>query len=765
MSGDVVAKASAPKRQRMMDMMLVLGGLKEETAVPLSKVNEEISKLKQDIEPLTAEILEFPERYFQAFLDTVKKAGLGSSLSDRGVLTEAIGNLEAALSKGDSSALTGLLETLKTILDSMAEKEDTTQDDSAGDVSGILKPVGDLISSIQAIISGFEEKAKADEEEAMKELEVLTESFASLTSDLNSDPDASLTGLQKLGTKTRYGPFLRIAAQLKRGKRDGRIDDTRFGDLIRTNLLVELRRGIIMFVLEKMGSKTAVQLGESMGISPKDVQNAIVSMIGRSEVEMVGLDGDAPVFAKVLTTTPDTTLVVKHIVQQLRGIVKTLDDSSKSIIQEPLEQLEGVLERLQLLGAYDETALSESVTNLREVVEKATEAAISSGSSEDSDELRLLVSAGLEAFTRFRLKITLEKGPNLVSGLNAYGEQLDSEKYKQIMDNYLVTELERGTLLILIREIGAMTTKDLAEKSRIPQDRVLQHLLRMKRDELLTIAGEEHGYILYDVPRTLNEAEIAIQTACNLASQTAQAGAELREILSDLTPGTIGRLTSALEIFSKSRDKMESITIDGTVVGKDILSSVEETIKSSVSMGYRTRARLPSTRPKVTIEDLLDVDVPSVLEEYRGMMGYAPLLGFGTIEWDFGKCVGCKSCEIACPEDAIKLKPVIDVPKFFELTDEEIEKQLVNKAMFYKTVRSLATVKPTSQIRLNEQKPGFGTIEVDLWLCVGCRTCVRRCPGTEGGALELDLKWNLPEVVRQIVSPNGYIQTNAPFQK
>lgn len=754
MSGDTVAKQSAPKRQRMMDMMLVLGGLKEETAVPLSKVNEEISKLKQEIEPLTAEILEFPERYFQAFFDTVGKADLGNSLSDRGVLTEAVGNLEDALAKGDSPPLTGLLETLKSILDSMTKKEDVSQDSAIGDVSGILKPLDGLISNIQTIIDSFEEKAKTDEEVARKELESLTDSFASLTADLNSDPDASLGGLQKLGTKTRYGPFLRIAAQLKRGKRDGRIDDALFGDLIGTNLLVELRRGIIMFVLNKMGSKTSVQLGKSMGTSPKDVQNAIVSMISRGEVEMVGLDGDAPVFARVLTKTPDTTLVVKRIVQQLRGVLKTLDESSKSTVQEPLEQLEGVLERLQLLGEYDETALSESMTDLREVIEKAAEAAIGSEASEDSDELRLLVSAGLEAFARFRLKITLEKGPNLVSGLNVYGEQLDPEKYKQIMNDYLDSELERGTMLILIREIGAMTAKDLAEKSKIPQDRVLQHLLRMKRDELLNIAGESHGYILYDVPRILNEAEIAIQTVCDLASQTAQAKTELQEILSDLTPDTIGRLTSALETFSRSRDKMESVTIDGSVVGIDILSSVEDTIKSSVSMGYRTRARLPSTRPKVTIDDLLDIDVPSVLEEYRGMMGYAPLLGFGTIEWDYAKCVGCKSCEIACPEDAIELKPVIDIPTFFELTDEDIEKQLVNKAIFYKTVRSLATVKPTSQIELSEEKPGFGTVEVDLWLCVGCRTCVRRCPGTEGGALELDLKWNLPEVVRQMVSTN-----------
>ena len=147
--------------------------------------------------------------------------------------------------------------------------------------------------------------------------------------------------------------------------------------------------------------------------------------------------------------------------------------------------------------------------NLQELVETATEAAISASSSDESDDLRLLISAGLEAFTRFRLKITLEKGPNLVSGVNVYGEKLDPEVYEKMMSSYLDNELERGTMLILIRELGAMTAKDLTEKTNIPSDRVLQHLLRMKRDELLTIAGENHGYIVYDVPRTLSASEIA----------------------------------------------------------------------------------------------------------------------------------------------------------------------------------------------------------------------------------------------------------------
>ena len=507
-----------------------------------------------------------------------------------------------------------------------------------------------------------------------------------------------------------------------------------------------------MFILNKMGSRTVPQLGELMKTHPSEVQKVIVSMFERGEVEMVGLDSDSPVFARVMTNTPGTTLVLKQIIQQLRGMLGSLDESLRTSTESILGALDRHLERLVLLGAYEEASLAETLNELRESTDSATEAVLSTPTSDTSEELQLLVSAGLEAFTRFRLKITLEKGPNLVSDPNVYGEKLDPEVYKTMMDSYLDNELERGTMLILIRELGAMSAKDLAEKTKIPQDRVFSHLLRMKRDELLLLAGEEHGYVLYDVPRTLSEVEIATKTVSDLALKLSSARIVLESVLGDFKAENIGKLATSLETFSKARDKLEKVTVKGSVIAESVLEGVEDKVKSAVAMTYRTRAKLPSTRPKVTIEELMDVDVPSVLEEYRSQMGYAPLLGFGTIEWEQSKCLGCKSCEIDCPEDAIELKPVIDVQEFFELSEEAMKNLPVNKALFYQTVRNLATKKPVERIRLANEAPGFGTIEVDLWLCVGCRTCVRRCPGPENGALELVLKWNLPEVVKQITS-------------
>lgn len=751
MSHSTSAKTIAPKRKRMLDMVLALGGLKEESVIPPSKVKEELENLKTELAPLTDSILAFPDSYFGEFLEVFEKANLISEISDKGLLKEAISNLEQSQSIAASESLKGLLEILSDTLSRMTVVEET-QVSIDVDTGAILSIMLDLTSEIESGIVQFEETAKTEAESASSELVTLIKALEEATEKTETDPDLALDELQKIGTKTRYGPGLRSTAQVKRGKREGRIDDVRFSKLAKENILTEVHRGIIMFILGKMGSKTVIQVGELMTISPQIVQNALVTMIQRGEVEMVSLEGDAPVFSKVLTETPNSTLVLKRIVQQVRGMTKSLEGDEANTASSSLERLQALLERLKILGTYDETALSESLNKLRETVDSATEALLTSQTSDDAENLRLLISAGLEAFARFRLKITLEKGPNLVSGTNVYGEKLDPEVYQTMMDTYLENELERGTILILIRELGALAVKDLAERTSIPPDRILRHLLRMKLDELLTIAGESHGYILYDVPRTPSEAEITVQTACSLALQLSEANAELVRILGDFDAQDIGKLATSLETFAKARDILVTIKVSGAIVDESALIEVEDKIRSAVLLAYRTRTKIPSTRPKVTLEDLVDVDVPSVLDEYRSQMGYAPLLGFGTVNWEHSKCLGCKSCEIACPEDAIELKPRIEIPTFFEISDEVLSELPSNRSLFYQTVQNLATVKPSKDIQLERESPGFGSVEVDLWLCVACRTCVRRCPGPEGGALELELKWNLPEVVKHITS-------------
>ena len=741
----------APKRRRMMDMVMALGGLKEEAVIPLSKVSEEIATLKSELDPLAAEILAFPDAYFKQFLDTSEKSDIISQISDKGLLRQAATHLQEAVSIRDTEGTRGLLNSISSTLEAL-KATDEIEETATVDIESVLSPVSDLITQIEGTITEYETAAEAAAESAQSELKLLVGSISEAISGISEDVASALDALQKLGTKTRYGPFLRTSAQVKRGIREGRIDEARAFQLVSENILTELRRGVIMFILSKMGSRTVLEISRLMETQSSDIQAAIVSMIQRGEVEMVALEADAPVFSRVLESVPGSTLVFKRVLQQLNGIGKSLEGDMQVSVDKSVQRMEPLLGRLQKLGQYDEASLAEPMNNLRETVDQATEAVLKSKPAGSSKDLRLLVSAGLEAFARFRLKIALEKGPSLVSGTNVYGEKLDPEVYERMMSSYLDNELERGTILILIRELGAMTTKDLAEKTNIPKDRILQHLLRMKRDELLTLAGESHGYILYDVPRTPTEAELAIETASSLALQLTEASSGLESLLQDLKAEDIGKVVNALETLSKGRDKLIKLTIEGAVVAERLLMGIEEKIRSAVSLSYRTRAKIPSTRPKVTLDELAEVDVPSVLDEYKAMMGYAPLLGFGTIEWDVSKCLGCKSCEIACPEDAIELKPVMEISKIFDISDEALDDLPVNRSLFYKTVKGLATEKPKKDIVLTDESPGFGKVEVDLWLCVACRTCVRRCPGPGEGALELELKWSLPEVVRQITS-------------
>ena len=752
MSQPTLDKEIAPKRQRMLDMILALGGLKEESAIPLSKVAEELSNLKTELAPFTDAILAFPDSYYDKFLEAVNKSKMVGEIHDRGILKESILNIENALSKTNSESLQELNGLLSDSLARMTKSEETRETSVETDMGSMISTMSSLVTEIASAVDELEKSAELEAESTRAELVTLLETLNGAKANAFTEPDVALEEIQKLGTKTRYGPGLRAAAQVKRGKKDGRIDDERFQTLVPENMLTEAYRGVIMFILAKMGSKTVVQIGNLMETPPQAVQNALLTMIQRGEVEMVGLEGDAPVFSRVLTEMPNSTLVLKRIVQQVRGMVKSLEGDVAGNANQSLSKIQTLLERVQILGLYDEATLSEPINNLRETVDQATEAVLASQTSDDSENLRLLISAGLEAFARFRLKITLEKGPNLVSGTNVYGEKLDPEVYQTMMDTYLENELERGTILVLIRELGALTALDLAEQTSIPQDRILRHLLRMKRDELLTIAGEEHGYVLYDVPRTLSDAEMTIMTVSNIALQLSEARVELSRILDELKATDIGNLTNSLEVFSKARDKLASVCVSGVVVDEATLAEVEDKIRSAVLLAYRTRTRIPSTRQKITLADLADVDVPSVLDEYRDLMGYAPLLGFGTIEWDQSKCLGCKSCEISCPENAIELKQRVEIPKFFEISDDALSLLPSSKSLFYRTVKQLAVVKPSKDITLDHEAPGFGSIDVDLWLCVACRTCVRRCPGPESGALELELKWNLPEVVKHITS-------------
>ena len=149
MSSKIDLTQMAPKRRRMMDMVLYLGGLREEAAIPLSKVNEELNNLKKELEPLIEDILTFPESYQKDFLDVFKRTGLLDSINDRGILNQAISNLEKATSSTGSESLAELSMLLKTLLEKLEGKDEKeTPSEIAVDIESVLIPIPEILTRV-----------------------------------------------------------------------------------------------------------------------------------------------------------------------------------------------------------------------------------------------------------------------------------------------------------------------------------------------------------------------------------------------------------------------------------------------------------------------------------------------------------------------------------------------------------------------------------------------------------------------------------------
>ena len=173
MTSEAVVKEIAPKRKRMMDMILALGGLKEEASIPLSKVNEEITQLKRDISPLTSDIIEFPDKYFEEFFAVAEQSNISSQVKDKAIITEGVSNLQDALEIWNSSGVSSLLELFKITLASFEEIKETDDTKTDVDVSVLLKPLPELATTIESIVGEYEENSKKDANAALQNLKRL----------------------------------------------------------------------------------------------------------------------------------------------------------------------------------------------------------------------------------------------------------------------------------------------------------------------------------------------------------------------------------------------------------------------------------------------------------------------------------------------------------------------------------------------------------------------------------------------------------------
>ena len=83
-----------------------------------------------------------------------------------------------------------------------------------------------------------------------------------------------------------------------------------------------------------------------------------------------------------------------------------------------------------------------------------------------------------------------------VMGISQVGVKIDEERYHRVVDKIMRDEIERQMIIGAIKERGPLTIKELSETTDIPPDRILRHMIALRKAATISEVGEkEHGYL------------------------------------------------------------------------------------------------------------------------------------------------------------------------------------------------------------------------------------------------------------------------------
>jgi hypothetical protein len=128
---------------------------------------------------------------------------------------------------------------------------------------------------------------------------------------------------------------------------------------------------------------------------------------------------------------------------------------------------------------------------MREFTEQVRALGPSSLAGETPDP-RLLanITAAKKAALDFRLRAIVAKERNIVEEGNVYGEKKSQVEWDEFMEDAIMAEFERKRLLGLITGTSR-SVKDLASEMELPTDRVLDHVVFLRKRNQLALDGIE----------------------------------------------------------------------------------------------------------------------------------------------------------------------------------------------------------------------------------------------------------------------------------
>ena len=100
-------------------------------------------------------------------------------------------------------------------------------------------------------------------------------------------------------------------------------------------------------------------------------------------------------------------------------------------------------------------------------------------------------NAAIEAFKSQRLR--------WVTGRSQIKVEIDEGRYRKIVDSIMRDEIERHMITGAIKEKGPLTVEELSHLTSLQPVRVIQHIIALRRNGLISEAGEKNRQYLYQL--------------------------------------------------------------------------------------------------------------------------------------------------------------------------------------------------------------------------------------------------------------------------
>jgi DNA-binding transcriptional ArsR family regulator len=100
-------------------------------------------------------------------------------------------------------------------------------------------------------------------------------------------------------------------------------------------------------------------------------------------------------------------------------------------------------------------------------------------------------NAAIEAFKSQRLR--------WVMGRSQIKVEIDEERYRQVVDSIMQDEIERHMIIGAIKEKGPLTVEELSQSTSLQPNRIMQHIIALRRNGIINEAGEKNRQYLYQL--------------------------------------------------------------------------------------------------------------------------------------------------------------------------------------------------------------------------------------------------------------------------